>query len=66
MRPHLFGFLHGREDLMNCCKNVDNLTVEQDGYKTFVATCRKCGRRHRKMVAEAGHLGATLRSMGHG
>ena len=54
MTEHLFGYLHGREDLMNCCKNVDNLDVVQEMKNLWVATCRKCGRRHRKLHCEPG------------
>ena len=64
MKEHPFWFLHKREDLMNCCKNVDNLDSVEELPGNWLATCRKCGRRHRKMVAETGKVGATLQALG--
>ena len=52
-RDH-FWFLRHRADVLKCCGNVDNLFIQDHGNKTYTGTCTKCGRVHRKMVAEPG------------
>ena len=53
LRDH-FWFLRHRADVLACCGNVDNLEIVDHGNRSMTATCKKCGRVHRKMTAEPG------------
>jgi hypothetical protein len=50
---HPFLHLQKRPDLMDCCRNMLNLNVQQIGPSLWRAQCGKCGRKHTKMYAEA-------------
>jgi len=50
-----FWFLRHRADVLKCCGNVDNLLIEVFPNKSALAICKKCGRKHRKMLAEPGN-----------
>jgi hypothetical protein len=49
---HPFLHLQKRTDLMDCCRNMLNLTVQQIGPALWRAQCGKCFRKHTKMYAE--------------
>lgn len=51
VRDH-FWFLRDRADVLKCCGNVDNLVITEFPNKTMLGQCKKCGRKHRKMMAE--------------
>jgi len=53
-----FWFLRHRADVLKCCGIVDNLHITELPNKTHVAVCVKCGRKHYKMAAESGKIGA--------
>jgi len=55
-QPHPFAYLKQRTDLMKCCADVRNLDVTEPQPDVKVATCRRCGRRHRKVFCEPGSL----------
>lgn len=55
-RDH-FWFLRLRADVLKCCGNPDNLQVVQFPNASMKATCKKCGRSHRTMLAEEGLFG---------
>lgn len=54
---HPFAYLKKRADVLACCGDPKNLFVRTlpDG-RSQLAVCKECGRRHRKMYAEAGSL----------
>jgi hypothetical protein len=49
---HPFLHLQKRPDLMDCCRNMLNLNVQQIGTTLWRAQCGKCFRKHTKMYAE--------------
>lgn len=56
-REH-FAYLRLRADVLKCCGIVDNLQIIEYSNKTIRAVCTKCHRRHLKIVAEPGKVGA--------
>lgn len=52
-----FWFLRLRADVLKCCGNPDNLDVVMFPNSSMKATCKKCGRAHRTMIAEPGIFG---------
>ena len=55
-----FWFLRLRADVLKCCGNPDNLDVVQFPNQSIKATCNKCNRVHRTMIAEQGTIGSSL------
>lgn len=55
-RDH-FWFLRLRADVLKCCGNPDNLDVVKFPNNSLKATCKKCGRAHRTVIAEPGIFG---------
>lgn len=53
-----------RADAGDCCRDPANLITQQSGWKCYLSVCRRCGRRHRRMVAEPGNVLATGRHSG--
>lgn len=67
MKAHPFEYLKSRADVLKCCGNVDNLGVTSPQADVLLATCAKCGRRHRKMKVDPGSvLGKSLAASVHG
>ena len=52
-----FWFLRLRADVLKCCGNPDNLDVIHFPNNVMKATCKKCGRSHRTVMAEPGIIG---------
>ena len=47
-----------------CCKDKKNLERKEESSDRALDVCRVCGNRHIRMVAESGHIGATLSPLG--
>jgi len=58
-----FAYLKHRADVRACCKNPDNLEVRELAPGHHLATCRKCGSRHRKMRLEPGRFNARVENL---
>lgn len=57
-----FAYLRHRADVRKCCANPDNLVVAQERADLLVATCGKCGARHRKLRCAPGAFSLALRA----
>lgn len=55
---HPFAHLRSRGDVFACCKDPVNLDIAKPAEDRMVATCQKCGRRHTKLRADPGMIGA--------